>query len=231
MSTLGIIGGVGPESTIDYYRLLIQRWRQLRPDGSAPRILINNVEVSRLLAWMFAGQLDQIADYLLVELEKLARGGADFALVAANTPHIVFDRLAPRSPLPLLSIVEATRDAALAAGYRRVGLFGTGFTMDADFYPRVFTPAGLELIVPAPEERSRVHDIYLNELLKDRFLPESRDALLAIAARMQQRDGVEAVILAGTELPLLLRDATPPVPWLDTTVIHVEAAVQRLLQD
>lgn len=231
MKTLGIVGGVGPEATVDYYRRIIARYQELRPDGSYPRILINSIDVHRMLNFMFAGQLDPMADVLLEEIEKLARGGADFALVAANTPHIVFDRVQPRASLPLLSIVEATRDAARAAGYRRVGLFGTRFTMEADFYSRVFTPADIAIVIPQEDERARIHDVYLNELLKNQFRPQSRDALLAIAAAMQARAGVEAIILAGTELPLLLRDAAPPVPWLDTTVIHVEAAVQRLLQD
>jgi aspartate racemase len=112
MKTVGIIGGIGPESTIEYYRGIIAGYRARLTDDSYPSIIINSVDLTRLIAWMNRDELDQAAEYLCHEIERLARAGADFGLLASNTPHIVFDQIRARSPIPLISIVEATRDKA-----------------------------------------------------------------------------------------------------------------------
>jgi aspartate racemase len=225
-----MIGGLGPESTIDYYRSIIARYRERKPDGGAPHILINSLDVNKGIAMLDAGRLDALADYLASGLGPLVRAGADFAFIAANTPHLVFDELQRRSPIPLLSIVRATADRAKALGLKKVGLFGTGFTMRASFYPEEFQRAGIGMVIPTEPERELIHRIYIGELLKNQFLPQSRDAILRVAHHMKTEDGVEAVVLAGTELPLLLRGSDASIDWLDTTVIHVEAVVDELLR-
>jgi aspartate racemase len=231
MKTVGIIGGVGPESTIEYYRLIIEAYRDRRTDGSYPSIIINSVDVSRLLAWMGSDELGAVTDYLVNGIEKLARAGADFGALAANTPHIVFDEVQRRSPIPLLSIVEATRDEARSRGMKKVGLFGTRFTMQAHFYPEVFSRAGIQIIVPNDEEQSYIHEKYLGELLKNIFASATREGLLAIADRLKERDDIEGLILGGTELPLILRDDEHNgVPFLDTTRIHVVRIVAELIR-
>ncbi|SRR6266545_5959650 len=228
MKTVGIIGGIGPESTIEYYRFIVEGYRERRTDGSYPSIVINSVDLSRLISWMNAGELDAAADYLSVEIEKLARAGVDFAVLASNTPHIVFDRIREQSTVPLISIVEATRDKALALGLRRVGLFGTRFTMQGRFYPEVFSRSGIDLIIPDPADQDYIHEKYMGELLNNIFLPETREGLLAIVDRLKNRDGIEGLILGGTELPLILRDQSCGIPLLDTTRIHVERIVEEL---
>ena len=139
MKTLGIIGGIGPESTIEYYRGIFAGYRRQRPDGSSPSILLNSVDVQTLLAMMEKDDLPAVIEYLVPEIQRLAAAGADFGLIAANTPHIVFDELQQRSPIPLLSIVEAACAEAKARGIGKVGLLGTRFTMQARFYPDVFS--------------------------------------------------------------------------------------------
>jgi aspartate racemase len=177
------------------------------------------------------GQLDDLAEYLAQAVNSLARAGADFGCIAANTPHLVFDELQHRSPIPLLSIVRATVDHASALGLKKAGLMGTGFTMRANFYPVEFSKAGISLVVPNDAEREFIHGKYLGELLKNQFLPQTREEILRIARRMKREEGIEAVVLAGTELPLLLRDAADmDMPVLDTTVIHVEAIVDEVLK-
>jgi aspartate racemase len=231
VKTLGIIGGLGPESTVDYYRAILESCRARAPEAGAPRLVIVSLDVGRLIAWMQAGQLEEVADYLVEGVRQLAGAGADLALISANTPHIVFDEVQARSPLALVSIVEATRDAVRARGFRRVALLGTRFTMQARFFPDVLGRAGIELVLPAPEEQALIHEKYLGELIPGRFLPATRDAIAAIATRLHREERVEAVILGGTELPLLLRDAPGlAMPLLDTTAIHVEAAVGRMLE-
>ena len=230
MRTIGMIGGIGPESTIDYYRSIIARYRARRPDGGYPHVIINSLDVDKGLAMLDAGRLDELANYLAAGLELLVRAGADLGFIAANTPHLVFDDVQQRSAIPLLSIVRATSDRARALGLKKVGLFGTGFTMRASFYPKEFQRAGIALVLPKESEREFIHRKYIGELLNNQFLPETRTELLRIAHRMKAEDGVEALILAGTELPLLLRDSGDTgIEFLDTTVIHVEAIVDALL--
>jgi aspartate racemase len=229
---LGIIGGIGPESTIEYYRQVVSIYRSRKPDGSYPSFLVNSINLTRLLDMMTTNALAEAADDLLEEVRALARAGAEFGLIAANTPHIVFDDLERRSPIPLLSIVQATCDAARTLGLKRVALFGTRFTMQGHFYPDLFAREGIEIVVPDLDDGTYIHDRYMKELIHGIFLPETRDDLLAIVDRLIDRNGIEGVILGGTELPLILRDATHRgIPLLDTTRIHVEAAVTQMLVD
>jgi aspartate racemase len=229
MATLGLIGGLGPETTVEYYRLIIARYLE-KTGGEYPSIVINSVDLNRLIEWMNADELGKAADYLSEEFERLHKAGADIAALATNTPHIVFDQLRQRAKMPLVSIVEATCDTARALGCSRVGLLGTRFTMQARFYPDVFEKAGIQLITPTPEEQSYIHDKYMNELLKNSFLPETRTKVLDIIQTLIARDSVDAVILGGTELPLLLRtEEHNGVPLLDTARIHSNALVDKLL--
>jgi aspartate racemase len=230
MKTVGIIGGVGPESTIEYYRLIIAAYREQQADGSYPSIIINSVDLSRLIAWVTANELEALAAYLVAEIERLHRAGADFGLLASNTPHIVFDEISRHSPMPLISIVAATRDEAQAKGLRRVGLFGTRFTMQGRFYPDTFSRADIAIATPREDEQTYIHEKYMNELLNNIFLPETRARLLTIVDRMKTDDQIEAIILGGTELPLILRDPEHNgIPFLDTTRIHVRQIVAELL--
>ena len=230
MKTLGIIGGLGPESTIEYYGNIIELYRARRRDGSYPQFIINSVDLKKGIDFIAANDLTGMANYLLEEIGKLARAGADFGLISANTPHIVFDDVAPKSPIPLISIVEATCEKARALQMKRLGLFGTRFTMQGRFYPDVFSRAGLTIVIPNQEEVAFINEKYFGEFLKNIFLPATRESLLAIVDRMKERDGIEGLILGGTELPLLLRDSeSDRLPFLDTTRIHVERIIQELL--
>ncbi len=230
VKTVGIVGGIGPESTIEYYRQIIAAYRARQTDGSYPSIIINSADVNRLIAWAEANEFEPFTNYLVDEIGRLARAGADFGALAANTPHIVFDEIRRRSPIPLISIVEATCDEAERLSLKRVALFGTRFTMQGQFYPHVFSRAGIAIVTPADDEQSYIHEKYLGELLNNIFLPETHERLLAIVDRMKARDNIEAVILGGTELPLLLRDPQHNgIPFLDTTRIHVNRIVAELL--
>ena len=240
MKTLGIIGGLGPEATIEYYHTIIALYRERKPDGSYPQFFINSVDLSKGVALISANDRAGVTKFLLEEIQKLAKAGADFGLIAANTPHIVFDDVEKGSPIPLLSIVQCACAAAQSRGMKKVGLFGTRFTMQEKFYPAVFSKAGIELVVPDPNDQDYLHDKYMNELVPGIFLPETREKLLAIVDRLKakidppsQSDGaagIDGVLLAGTELPLILRDpAHNGIPLLDTMKIHVEAAVAEML--
>jgi aspartate racemase len=230
MKTLGIIGGIGPGSTIDYYQTIIELYRARISDRSYPAILINSIDVQRVLATVGAGELRALTDWLVAELEKLARAGADFAIMASNTPHLVFGDIARRSPLPLISIVEATSEVAKARGLQRLALFGTRFTMQGTSYRDVFSRHEIAVVVPEPADVDYIHEKYMNELVDGIFLPETRAGLLAVVDRMAKRNQIDGVILGGTELPLILREPSHNgIPFLNTTRIHCEAAVERML--
>jgi aspartate racemase len=230
MKTVGLIGGIGPESTIEYYRSIISGYREQKPDGGYPPILVNSVNLTQLIEWMSVNDLDRVTDYLILEVERLAKAGAEFGALASNTPHIVFDEIQRQSRIPLISIVEATCERVQALGFKKVALFGTRYTMQARFYPEVFERAGIELVLPESEEQTYIHDKYLGELLNNIFLPETRQALLAIADKLKARHGIEGLILGGTELPLILReDEHNGVQLLDTTRIHCDRIVKEIL--
>ena len=230
MKTVGLIGGIGPESTIEYYRYIIAGYREQRSDSGYPAIMVNSVNLTQLLEWMNANELEKVTEYLVVEVERLARAGAEFGALASNTPHIVFDEIQRQSRIPLLSIVEATSERAQALGFKKVALFGTRYTMQSKFYPHVLSSSGITLVVPDSVEQTYIHEKYMGELLKNIFLPETRKGLLAIVDELKVRHGIEGLILGGTELPLILRDDEHNgVRLLDTTRIHCERIVKELL--
>jgi aspartate racemase len=227
MKRLGVIGGIGPESTVVYYRSLVAAGRERLGDTSPP-LLINSIDVQTVLRLAEDDPLPGLRDYLVSEISFLARAGASLALIAANTPHIVFDEVRQRSPIELVSIVEATRDAVRRRGLTRLALLGTKFTMQGRFYPDVFSQSGIELVCPGEQEQAFVHDMYVGELLKNQFLPATLERMLVLIQTLKERDNVKGVILAGTELPLLLTgDSASGIPLLDTTQIHVMAAVEQ----
>jgi len=231
MKTLGMIGGVGPESTIDYYKNIIAMYRELQPDGSYPQFVINSINLQKGIDFMNANDLAGMASFLLEEIEKLPRAGAQFGIVAANTPHIVFDDIAPKLPIPFISVVEATCDYAKARELKRLALFGTRYKMQADFYQKVFSREGIDLAVPEPKDQDYIHEKYFVELVPGNFLPETRENLLAIVDRMRDKSSIDGVVLAGTELPLLLRgESHNGVALLDTGKIHCQAAVNEMLK-
>jgi aspartate racemase len=158
-----MIGGLGPESTVDYYRSIIARYRARKPDGGYPHVIINSLDVDKGIALLDAGRLSDLADYLAAGVESLARAGASFGFIAANTPHLVFDEIQRRSAIPLLSIVRATSDYAKARGLKKLGLFGTGITMRASFYPEEFKRAGIALVRPNETELEFIHRKYIDE--------------------------------------------------------------------
>jgi len=227
MTTVGLVGGLGPESTIDYYRRLIKAWEQVVP-GSAPSIVIDSLDAQHGLSLVANDRAGYVA-YLLRSLRRLAGAGVDFAVLTANTPHLVFDDLAAQSSVPLLSIVEACAAEARRRGLTRLGLLGTRFTMEAPFYPDAFARHAITVVSPGQHDRTVVHERYVEQLLLGDFREETRDELIAVVERLRDREHIDGVILGGTELPLLLRDDTiAELPTLDTTALHVAAIIERL---
>jgi aspartate racemase len=231
MSTVGIIGGLGPESTIDYYRRIIEAWEREDPSSAAPSIVIDSLDVQHALG-LVQSDRPALIEYLLASVRRLAAAGADFGAISANTPHIVFDELAARSPVPLVSIVEACAQEARRRGLARLALLGTRFTMEAPFYPAVMARHGIAVIIPGGCERTWIHEQYVGQLLKGEFLDATRRDFTALVGALWSDERIDGVILGGTELPLLLPSPTiGDIPVLDTTALHVAEIVRRLRLD
>lgn len=227
MLRVGLVGGLGPESTIDYYKRILEVWQRQQP-GSAPSVVIDSLDVQRAIR-LVSGDRPALIDYLAESVQRLAAAGADFVAMTANTPHLVFDEVASRSPVPLLSIVETCAAAAQRLGLGRLALLGTRFTMEASFYPEVCARYGITVIPPGEDDRGWIHERYLGELLKGEFTSSTRDEFTALVARLRDQKDIDGVILGGTELPLLLPgDTLAGLPALDTTALHVDAIVSRL---
>lgn len=227
MQRIGIVGGLGPESTLEYYRGIISAFNQQADDYSYPEIVIYSMNLGEVLAMFDSEDWDRLASALLEALAALHRAGAEFAAIASNTPHIVWDRIQSASPLPLLSIVETVCREALRLGVKRPALLGTSLTMRADYYHRSLGQDGIEAVSPMPEEQALIQHLLDTEVEKGILRDETRVRLLAIVDRMRAEDGIDSVVLGCTELPLILPEPEYGVPFLNTTNLHVSAIVER----
>jgi aspartate racemase len=227
MAGVGLVGGLGPESTIDYYRRILQAWERHDP-GGMPSIVIDSLDVQRALR-LVEHDRAALVDYLAASVTRLAAAGVDFVAITANTPHIVFDELVVRAPVPLVSIVETCAESVRQRGCRRPLLLGTRFTMGAAFYPQVCARAGIDVARPEPAQCAWIHERYVGELLQGVFRDDTRAGFVAIVQAWRDEHGVDSVILGGTELPLLMTgDSVAGLPAFDTTALHVAAIVDRL---
>jgi aspartate racemase len=229
MKKIGIIGGIGPESTLDYYRGIIDGFRERSGVINSPDIILYSANLGELVQILESQDLERLTDWLLAKVEALQRSGADFVAIASNTPHVVFEQLSSRSPLPLLSIVEAASAKASALGLQRPGLLGTRFTMQADFFQRQFSRRGMSVAIPSENEQQFIHEKLFSEIELGIFKDSTREELLALVKTMIERDGIDSIILGCTELPLILPEQGHGIPFLNTTAIHVASIVEYCL--
>jgi aspartate racemase len=227
MRKIGLIGGIGPESTLDYYARIIDAFRAGKAEADYPEIILYSANLTELMAILKTEDTARLSDWLVDKVQALRRAGADFAAIGSNTPHVIFEEVAVRSPIPLVSIVEATRQKAAGLGLKKLGLMGTLFTMQADFYPRAFAVGDMTIIVPDGQNQHLIQHRLETEIELGVLEDSTREELLDIAKGMIDQEGIEGVILGCTELPLILsQDAYYGVPFLNTTAIHVEHIVE-----
>jgi aspartate racemase len=227
MKKIGLIGGMGPESTLDYYGAIINAFKDEAGDLNYPEILIYSVNLSEFIRLMKKQAYDSIVDLLLGKIVALQRAGADFAAITANTPHLLFDEIRDRSPIPLVSIVEATCQETLRRNLKKPGLLGTGFTMNATFYQEVFNRHGIDIVLPDQAEKEIINIKLFSEIELGIFKEETRELMVNVMARMVREQHIDSVILGCTEFPLILTENEyAGVPMLNTTRIHVDAIVK-----
>jgi aspartate racemase len=225
MKCIGLLGGMSWESSVSYYQALNRGVRARLGGLHSARVLLNSVDFAEIERLQHAGDWPATARLLAAEARALQAGGADFLLIGTNTMHKVAPEIAAAIDIPLLHIADATAQRLLADGVQRVGLLGTRFTMEQDFYKgRLQAQFGLEVLVPPAAERERVHRIIYDELCLGQILASSRAEYLAIIAALAEA-GAQAVILGCTEIALLMGEAQAAVPLYDTTAIHADAAV------
>ncbi|MBN1415698.1 MAG: amino acid racemase [Bacteroidales bacterium] len=226
MKRIGLIGGLGPEATVDYYKEIINAFKNGDRKPEYPEIIIYSVNMWEFVDMLTRQEFDVATDYLLRKIEALRQAGAEFAAISANTPHILFDRLQQKAALPLISIVEATCRRAVGKGYKKPGLFGTGFTMDATFYQQVFSKHGITVVAPEDEDKKLINNKLFTEIELGIFKNETRKLLENIIKKMVDQQQIDSIILGCTEFPLILRESSySGIPVLNTTRIHVEEIV------
>lgn len=229
MRTIGLIGGMSWESSAEYYRILNEGIRdRLGPTASA-RCLLWSFDFSEIEALQHRGAWDELGAMMVDAAQRLEAAGCDMLLICTNTMHLLAPRVEAGVSIPLLHIADPTAEAINAAGLRKVGLLGTAFTMEQDFYKgRLSERHGLSVVVPGDDDRAAVHRIIYEELVAGKIEPASRTTYREIIARMVE-DGAEGIILGCTEIMLLIGADDSPVPIFDTTVLHVQAAIEKAL--
>jgi aspartate racemase len=226
---IGLIGGMSWESSAEYYRIINQAVRDRLGGLRSARCLMWSFDFGEIEALQHAGRWDDATALMIDAAQRLERGGADFFLICTNTMHRMADQVQAAVRIPLLHIADPTAERIKARGIKRVGLLGTAFTMEQDFYKgRLQNKFGLEVLVPEADDRAVVHRVIYEELVQGRVEAASRDAYRAVIGRLVER-GAEAVILGCTEIMLLVKPEDSAVPLFDTTGIHAEAAVERAL--
>lgn len=229
MKTIGLIGGMSWESTASYYRLINEQVQQRLGGLHSARILLYSLDFAPIERMQAEGDWDGAGMVLAHAARALEAGGADFLLICANTMHKVAPAIEAAVHLPLLHIADPTAEAVTRAGYARVGLLGTRFTMEDNFYiDRLRERHGLDVLVPDQAEREVIHRVIYDELCLGHLVDASRDAYRQIIARLVER-GAEAIILGCTEIALLVHASDASVPLFDTTDLHARAAVDQAL--
>ena len=224
MKTIGILGGLGPESTLEYYRYITRTYYQRYADYAYPEVVIYSLSFQKFIE---AGY--DLPGEVKAAIEKLHRAGADFVVASCNSVHLVYDRVAGEVPIPWVSIMDATAEQITARGLSKVGLLGTIFTMGQGFYQQALARHGIETVTPGPEAQSKVNEIIFAELVRAEIKEASRRFVLDCIEDLG-RNGAQGIVLGCTELPFLIKQEHTALPVFDTTTIHAQKALDLALE-
>ena len=222
MKKIGMIGGLSPESTVHYYTIICREYNHRFGELNFPELAIESLNLQKLVRLFAVDDWLGVAVILLEALNRLQRAGAEFAAILANTPHNAYELIRDESPLPIVTIMDATADALLVDGRKRVGLLGTRPTMEYGFFQKHFHSRGIETVVPSEKQRSEVDRVIWEELSHGTIKAESRAACQSMLIELA-RDDAEAIVMGCTELSLLVKPKDSPRPLYDTTRLHAEA--------
>ena len=229
MKKVGLVGGIGPASTPEYYLGIINGYRNKTGDTHYPEIIIYSIDMTEMLLNIENDNWDKVIAQLSHALEKLAIAGADFAAIASNTPHLMFDEIKERSPLPLISIVDETCRFIRDAQYQRVLTIGTLFTMKSGLYANPLKEQGVLSILPSDDEQEEIYSLFFPNLENGIVVAEDKKKMLALLNSIISEQNADSLILGCTELPLMIGQGDLAIPIVDTTRIHIEAIVNYML--
>lgn len=231
MKRAGIIGGLGPESTVDYYQSFIQKYQdKVGSRKELPELFINSINMYNIFKYISENRMDDLIAYVGGAAQKLEAIGADFVVISANTPHIVFDEVNKMVGVPMISIVESTYAKTNEEGLEKPGLLGTKFTMEHAFFKQPFLERDKKIIVPGTQEQQLIHQRIVDELENGIVTQETKNELLEIINRMIHEEGIDSLILGCTELQMILTQPDVNVALLDTVDIHVDKMIEELFK-
>ena len=231
MKKIGLVGGTGPESTLMYYKELNGRIDKLTNGAFMPDVAIESVNFRKAWEFVSDGKYQELADYLAEKVESLKAGGAEIISLTAGTMHIVYEQIVQKTKVSLISIPKVVSDEAVSRGIKKVGLLGTIFTMEQDYMKKDLIEAGIDVVIPQKNERELIAKRILEELEQGIVKESTLEEFRTIIERMHVEDGIEAVILGCTELPLLLNEKNCPVLCLDSVEIHLNKLIELAMQE
>lgn len=227
MKKIGLVGGIGPASTVDYYTGLIEKFRNEMGENVYPKIVIDSVNMQEATEYIANNDRKRSAELMLKSLSCLKAAGAEVGAITANTEHIVWDEMQSRFEIPVVSIVEAVTDEIIRRGYKRVLALGTVFTMKSGLYEKSLSAKGVETISPSEEDKELIGRLIFPNLENGLVISQDRERLLAVSEKYIRTKNAEAVLLGCTELPLAVGEGDLSVPVLNSTKIHIDAIFER----
>lgn len=231
MKKLGLIGGMGPESTLLYYKEIASEFHKKNPHGYFPALTIETVNMYEMLNYCKNQDYIGLTSYLMKAINNVISSGADFIALASNTPHVVFDKLQENSSIPMLSIVEPIYKAIKSMGMKKIGWLGTAFTMEEDYFKKIFVSNGIDVIIPEKIERAYIDNAIASELEFGIVKEETKKIIDSIIQRLVEQEGIEGLIIGCTELPLIYENVELPIPCFDTMRYHIEGIVKQMLNN
>jgi aspartate racemase len=232
MQKVGIVGGMGPESTVDYYQSIISKFQEkIGNKEELPELFINSINMYKMFNLLMNGKTEELINYLAEAVQNLEKIGCDFVVMSANTPHIVFEQVQQKVQIPMISIVEETYKKADELGLERIGLLGTKFTMESDFFKKPFISNQKDIIMPNQSEQEYIHKKIVEELENGIVNNETKKEFLNIVTQMINRDDIQGIILGCTELPMLIKNEDLNIHQLNTIEIHVNKIVDTIFKD
>lgn len=231
MKKFGLIGGLGPASTIDYYNEIIKGYMAKTSIDNYPEIIINSINMTEIISTIEKNDLNRLANILAQAVNVLNNAGANFAAIASNTPHIVFDKVSSQSSLPLISIVAETCKFAKSKAYKKVFIIGTLFTMRSDMYTNAFREYGILADVPSEKEQEEIYSLFYPNLENGIVISEDKERMLNLLREILSERKYDALVLGRTELPLMIKTNDLDIPLINTTQIHINSIVDYLVDN
>jgi aspartate racemase len=229
MKIIGILGGMGPESTVDYYKGIINGYRKIHRENNYPQIYLNSINMTEMLEFVSQKRYEELTDYLVLNIRRLKNIGADFVAIASNTPHVVIDKIIEKVDIPIINIVEETRKVAQNIKLKKVLLTGTLFTMNNMFFQKEFNENDIECVIPNDEEKEIIQNIIFPYLENGIINEKDKETFIKICNKKIAEENIDGIILGCTELPLLIKETDFNIAVLNTMGIHINAIIKSII--